>query len=772
MTSKGYSSEPKGYRPLGSSAKKTVSPEKTGVVPIRHDFTVALRQVLPVLVVAFVVFCVLIPVSTAAVPETSIFNLDYTHDQLKFRFFAEELSLPIILAAAGLGVALGLRSFGFLLVKRETTAFFSLPLSRAALFTTRYAAGVAAVLVSLLVPLVISLTLNILAVGVWSGLFGQFAYVCCGLVLVALVSFSLTAFACALSGTKTEALMCACALICSVSAVAWGLNSLMDWLLVGNAFGESLRSSGVAVADSLLSVTSVVNPLLFFADSLAEHQIFIVQHPVYEPVAANWVLLACWLAVLVAFTALALLAVVRRRGEVAGMAGCYPAMTMVVGLVAGIAAFGATFKLLASVNIPAALVAAFAVFLLVSLTLLRGPLRGNVRHRRIAAILAAETVVLAVIVVVIVTGGLGYSSRVPDAADVTKVEVSYTGSPNYFSNTFDTATSGTGSYYYSAPYTLTDTDDIAAVVSVQAQLIGSGHAELATDRFDFSSTVVPYDVVIRYTMADGGEMVRYYDRATYGELLSLAEIDEAQTIKTCEAAVITGDTSDLTDDELASFTSSIAPQAYLAGSIYIADSYLASPVLVQCDAEARMELLAALAHDVTGQSVEDRYHPSDACVGTIMFTQSGEVDADSFAYALENTVIYLTPSFTETLAWLKANGLASYVSTPDTSIVESLSFQSFDPYTGINEVTIPQSAYFMAYRSDNADSFVIQRDFGTNLTISDAEKIAEVMPLVRNSYFMDGGGYLVAAKLAGIEKYTYFFLPADLAPEWLVRSAG
>ena len=55
---------------------------------LAHDVRQDLRRVWPVVLIGLVAFAVLLPVSTAALSKSSIFNLDFTHDQLKFRLFA------------------------------------------------------------------------------------------------------------------------------------------------------------------------------------------------------------------------------------------------------------------------------------------------------------------------------------------------------------------------------------------------------------------------------------------------------------------------------------------------------------------------------------------------------------------------------------------------------------------------------------------------------------------------------------------------------------
>lgn len=737
-----------------------------------HDFGVALQIVLPVVIAALVVFIILMPVSTAAIPDTSVFNLDYTHDQLKWRFWATDMLYPVYACTVLFGVVLGVRSFKFLLVKCETTTFLSLPMSRMTLFGTRAAACLLSLVVGIGVPLAISLGVNIAALDVWTGVFGDFLFVLAGLVLTGAIACAVSILCCTLAGTVVEACAFSVSLLGLVTVGAWGLNALMDYLLVGNAFGEYLYNGTTAVASTLIESTEPFNPLLFFMGQASTHSWFMVQHPVYYPESGNWGLLGAWFVVLAAVCALAAWLLGRRKGERAGVAGLCIPMTFIVGLTVGLAAFGATFTALAKLNIPAACVAAFAAFLLVSALLFRGPLRGASRLRTTVAVMGAEAICLAAAVLIVSTGGLGYSSYVPAADSVASVSVSYTGSPDYLAVKFDSASAGSGSYYYSATYTLDDQDSIQRVADVHGQLAATGHAAWARDRKNFGSSVVPYDVKISYTMKDGSQVVRYFDCATYDQLYELAGLDDSSTVRELERASVSSDVSTLTSDQAQALNYSSAHQAYLNGSIYLSDPYYASSVKLTCTNEARTQLLAALAEDAADQSVEDRYHPSSTARGVLMFTQAGETDAQSFSYSLSNNVIYLTDEYPRTLAWIEANGLTKYLTSADSSVIESLTFQRYDPYAGMNAVKSPSSVLFKGYRMANNSHYIVTQDFGTKYSTTDSGELSQIEPLLRNTYFMNTGGYLVCAKLGGVNAYAYFFLPDTDVPEWLLRVAG
>lgn len=119
------------------------------------------------------------------------------------------------------------------------------------------------------------------------------------------------------------------------------------------------------------------------------------------------------------------------------------------------------------------------------------------------------------------------------------------------------------------------------------------------------------------------------------------------------------------------------------------------------------------------------------------------------------------------MAWLEDKGLLETLGSElDPRVIESLTFQLDDPYSSINKVTSPVSRYFMAYRTETSGQYWTTQDYGALKVVEEQGKIAEMLPNLRMGCYMTGG-YLVEAKLRGIEAYVYFYLPADAAPSYL-----
>ena len=734
--------------------------------PFAHDMWYALRGVAPVLLAGLVLFAVLVPISTSVVNDISIFNVNFTHDQLKYQLYAQDLA-PVVNAASVLyGAVLAITLFRFLMVKRATTAYFSVGLSRVKLFLSRYLVGFACVLVGIGIPFVVSFVLNATALGIYDGFVPEFFYVMCGYMVIALVSFSLAGIAVVRAGTLFEACAFTVALLGGVSVVLWGMGILADFLLVGNAAGASLYGQESYVDPSYIQSLSWLNPLLFFAEEGASHQYFLAMHPVYYPEVGNWWRIVAWFVVYLVLCAVGLLAFCKRAGEQAEIAGKAPVLSLVSVAVFGLVAFAAAVALLGSVDVAVALAVAVVLFLLVSLVFMFGPLRGRTPRGVTLGCVGTELACMACVVVVMATGAFGFSSYVPESSQVESVEVSYNGSPSYLTQGFS-GVSGGSSYYYTSYRTYTDTNTIDIVCAVHKQLIESAHDAQETNYTNFESTPVPYDVVIRYSMKDGTTIVRYFNQASIGELSGLLSLDNDKHAHELVRAAITGETSSLSESEQTSLSKSPSYNAYRSGYIYAADGALNRIVQIECSDYQRKDLLNALAADLGNLSAQQLYQPSKATRYALMFTLSPESDVSSFGYSFSNAVSYITDDWENTMVWFEENGYAEVLGESlDARIIEKLTLQLDDPYVSINKVTQPVARYFMAYRTSTSGSFWITQDYGALKTITTQSQIAEMLPNLRTGCYMTGG-YLVQAKLSGIEAYVYFYLPSDLVPDYL-----
>ncbi len=721
-----------------------------------HDFWQVAQRNYGLLLLGLLVFSVLIPFSTAGMPGSSIFNVAYTHQQMKFRFLAADFVLPVNLAVVVYGCALGIALYRFVLDKKQTTVYFSLGLNRKKLFGVRYLAGSLMLLLGIGIPLLVSLSLNLIALGNYEGLLPCFFFILAGLFLTGLVCFTLSAIACCLAGTLMEAVIFNGALLLLPTILCYGLNLLMKHLLWGNAFGVTAYSGTAAFYPNLVEQLSFLNPVLFFLLDLGSYSMFYRSMAEAAPPAVSFPLLLGWAAAWLVFMGIALFTLKKRKAEQAGITGFNAWLDQVAVFSCGFFIFVLVFNFVAKYSVGLAYSLALAAFLLVYLLWRLVLQRQASRVTRIMA-LAGQLALLVFIVGSVATGGWGYTTRLPRAGDVTAATISYVGSPNYLSGETSGSSSGKG-YYVMSDYTFTDTEDIETILGLHQALIQQGKQPLAAVEGDFEQTVVPYDIKIRYQKKDGTTLLRYYDRASLEQLKAMLVLDDTPKIKTDIRQTVTGTLPDTGYPHW-------AQNAFANGQVYLADRWYSNPYQVKFPSAKRRQLLEALAADLEQQTVAERYFPTEAPVGVMMFSLDGENDSKTFAYHLENTLVYIMPSFQHTLQFLEENNLQSLLEFKGE--IESVTLQKYDPYGGINKRKEPVSNYFLGYRADIPDAFMVQEDFGKKRPVTDKNKLAQLTPVLQNAYFMSEEGYLAAVKVKGSDSYAYLYLPNALAPAFV-----
>ena len=699
------------------------------------------------LLFGFATFIVLIPLSTAGLSSVSIFNIDYTHDQMKLRFFIESFSPAINFGALIYGALLGTMLFRFLLDKRQTSFMLTLGLTRTSLFLSRYLAGAVLAAVAILSPMLMSLILNIIAFGAATRNLLFFCHLCIGLLTLALNGLAISSAACAVAGTLGESMFFTCALLSLPTSVCYCANVLMRRFLLGSAFGATLYDGTTVIQSNLTEIFSKWNPALFFYKDLKLYSAFYEGINSTSPRDVHFMPTILWLpaTALLAFGALRLFRA--RRAENAGISGLSRTIRHIGLAVPGISLFAAITDALADFQIYAALLAATGAYLIWSLIIHGSLSRRAVMRRQVWTLIHIASIW--VFILVLFGGGVGFSAYTPSAQRVASVEASFVGSPAYMGGT-PHGSSGGGGFYVVNNYSYADHSDIETVLTLHREIIDSGRHDIGENPVDFSDSMLPYDITFRYTLTDGTVKTRYYDRATASFLARMLTLDGTQLAKQTERSVITGDGT--------AQTRYWAAGAFEFGEIYLSDNWYSNPLLLSLDDATRAELRECIALDVETQNVEDRYFPDAPPVCVIMFTQNGEHDSRSYKYQLQNSIIYVTEQFVHTLAFLSGRGL--YPLPVFDNTVEHLFLQKFEPFGVINAKTSPRSLYFQGYVNTIANDFLTVQDFGFPHEVTDSDKISSLLPLMRNNYFMSSGGYLASVKYAGSDNYVYKFIPA------------
>ncbi|MDR1778188.1 MAG: hypothetical protein LBR14_00270 [Clostridiales Family XIII bacterium] len=723
---------------------------------IRHDLKLCFRGMLPLTLAGLCVLLVFVPLGTAAVPGDSIFEVEVTHDQMKWRFIADGF-VPLVQGfCVLLGLALGFAAFRFVLDPARAQLIFALGLKRGVLYRNRALAGTYLLLLAIMLPLAVSLCLNIASVGAWPGVFAAWVYVCGGLFVTALAAFCCAALGCLLAGVAGEALFFGATLLTLPYAVSYAAGAFLKYLLWGNPYGASPYLGPGPIRPQETDLAVRFDPLRFFYADLQTHRMF------YRPldsgeapgIEAGAVLI--WGAVCVLLLILGSMVFNARRVEQAGFAFKSQIMLNVSTFGPSLFAGAFVFSLGAVVGVWFGCVLGIAVFAVCLAVAARGAGLSDTRKSRRVIAMALPIAVKTALALALAAGaasGFGAYGSLPDEAEVTSVRVSYVGSPNVLGIAAYGSSTAT-SYYISAAPAYTDADDIRAAVAVHRLFDESGRLPLAKDEADFAGTVVPYDIRFDYVLRDGTQKTWYYDRASLMQLEQVAGLTPDAGL-----AYALGGSGDVGDDG-----SSWAREAYLSGSVYLADPTYREIFSLGLSKEDRTGLLAAIRADEAALSFADRYYPSEEALGILMFTPSGADDLVTWSYHLSNAFIFVSPAHEQTLAFLKEHDLwlETYgQGAAEAADITRLILQDYDPYIGMNAPTFPQSPYFMSYISERSDDFRIVKDFGNPDEIRDPEQIAEIAPALRSTYLLTGSGSLAAVQYEGSDKWVYLFLPGE-----------
>ena len=732
---------------------KKFSNEKKNI--IRHDIGFILGKNGWIFLVGTAVFMVLIPFFTAGLPGDSIFDIEVTHDQLKFRLINENIFTAVMAVSVIMGLMTGSCIFRFVQDKKETTIFFSMGMTRTQIFINRMSVAFSMLAVMTAVPMLLSVILNVSALGMYQALIRNALFLWAGLFLMASVSCVVSVIMCFISGSLMELMVY---WICGMSAptvLCLGFNMLMKKLYWGNAWGVTTYSGAEQIRESLLEKFSFLNPILFFKNDLASHSQFMRPLSTDVPEDVSWIVIAGWFAALIIMTAAAWWLLRCWKAENSGITGNNRLMAEMTAAFTGFIVVSFVVSYLFDSSVWLSVAAGLAAFAATHMFWKKAGIFGSVKKRSqfISALLQAS--VIAVICVVFSTGFFGGTERFIKKSEVAQVKVNYTGDPSCLYEEATGSSTGHG-YYVVSHLKLEDIESINKTKDLHMMFQQSGRKPMkGSDNPE--EVVIPYDISFSYIEEDGTERTWYYDRASYGQLESMLEIENLSEVKSGQKGLF--EASDSGSVKV------LTKQAYDVGTIYITDPYLSETYELTLGEDMRRQLLKAIGEDMSQMTLDERYFPEESTEAVLMFSQTGEDDSKYFAYHLDNTFLYLTSRYKNTLKWLEENELLQYVKGEQK--IESITLQRMNPYIGINIPDYPMGMYFMSYFADSSDDFMIQKDFGNKYVIDDPDKIQEVTAGLRNGYYMSRGGYLAAVKLDGQDGYRYMFLPEIYVPDFV-----
>lgn len=743
--------------------------------PWLHSFLLGIRQNAAVTIITTFAFLILY----TALPVIELFGNRSALPalpQMQYHFFAWDSNLLFALQlflwlALGSALVQGLLSFRFLYGRKSSIAWFSLGLSRSDVFLSRFMAGAAGALLPVAVSMITTLGFNLAMTPDIGLVFARFAFFFVGMCVQILVLYSITAVVCVRVSTAVEGAAQSLALCLLPSVAIAGVNALMERLLFGTPYVISQYVYN-GFNFTLLRMFSDWNPLLFLCPYMVRFGSGMVSadardallNSMIQPNSINWLVPLGWALAALALVWLARRLFLRRKAEIAGRIGTGRALGTLSVLAVGFAVFCYIYtlpyylprELAGWVPFVAAAALAFVLMLAVALPfrLLKRP-----RWKGFATVFGSLAV-MAALVGILATGGLGYSSRVPEASDVKSVTISYYGLNDYVQQ-FELEQGGfvPSEVGFSPCVTLTDETDIQTVTDIHRKLIDTGR--LNTSFYSAGSPTI-YDVTtkIRYTLKNGSVVARTYRGLKAEQIKSMIALDDTAGVKKAYA-------DSLLHPQQNPFLGDA--EAYTSGLIILCSPHCSAISPLKLAAGERAEFIRCIADDLAAQPSADRYLPDGSPVCMIEFIPPSWSD-DKIEDAIRLSVtkpVYVTPRFTRTLAFLNAHA----ISAPAEKKIEHIDIFEYAnnclPFDSGNYLFPIFSALYVV--PENALNS--ERSDYVKLSVSDATRIQEILSLSRSVYLKSEGGYPLLIKLEGSDQYISAFLPAKDAPDFVKQGA-
>ena len=461
-----------------------------------------------------------------------------------------------------ISILLGVLLFRFVTNKKTVNVYYSLGIKRADLYTARLLAGVFMMFAAVLVPLAVSLGLNLHYFGSSVMLWRTFLFYAVHNVICVLAGLTISAAVSSCVGTVVESLGFSAVLAAFPSVVTMCVNYSVPAILNGapgityydiypssSSYGDMhLDMTGSTMFGRIISHINLLmlNRSSFINSSSVEAMTKEAAKKWAAPSLTPYIL---WAVLIAAFFVFGLFMFKRRKAEICGFPGRSAVLNFVLCM---IASFGAASLIiyLASKNpdistwllIAILLVISMAVFLVLDI-LVHLSFKALKKDWRIGLV---HVGLMAAFLLSLYTGFFGYSSRVPDVQSIESASIS---APNalmgsyklgnglqsgYNSNLYF-GEDGLKDYYYvgnrsnSLVEDFKDKDDINTVREIHKAMIKAGNLNKTnSDSDDYSKRVTSQKVIIKYKLKNGRELVRVYNYVPLTDYPTLYALEDTK----------------------------------------------------------------------------------------------------------------------------------------------------------------------------------------------------------------------------------------------------
>lgn len=468
---------------------------------------------------------------------------------------------PALLVVISLLV--GVLLFRFVTNKKTVNVYYSLGIKRADLYTARLVAGIIMMLAATLIPLAVSLGINLHFFGSSAMLWRTFLFYAVHNVICVLSGLTISAAVSSCVGTVVESIGFSAVLAAFPSVVTMCVNYSVPAILNGapGITYYDIYPSSSSYGDMHLDMTdstmfgriiSHINLLMlnrssFINSSSVEAMTKEAAKKWAAPSLTPYIL---WAVLIAAFFVFGLFMFKRRKAEICGFPGRSAVLNFVLCM---IASFGAasliiyfiayTSQISRWIMIALVIVATFLVFVILDV-ILHLSFKALKKDWKIGLV---HVGLMAAFLLSLYTGFFGYSSRVPDVQSIESASIS---APNalmgsyklgnglrsgYNSNLYYFGEDGLKDYYYvgnrsnSLVEDFKDKDDINTVREIHKAMIKAGNInEMNCDPDDYSKRATSQKVIIKYKLKNGRELVRVYNYVPLTDYPTLYTLEDTK----------------------------------------------------------------------------------------------------------------------------------------------------------------------------------------------------------------------------------------------------
>lgn len=460
-----------------------------------------------------------------------------------------------------ISILLGVLLFRFVTNKKTVNVYYSLGIKRADLYTARLLAGVFMMFAAVLVPLAVSLGLNLHYFGSSVMLWRTFLFYAVHNVICVLAGLTISAAVSSCVGTVVESIGFSAVLAAFPSVVTMCVNYSVPAILngapsktyygiypVASSFGENYLDMtnstlfGRAIAHINLLM---LNRSSFINSSSVEAMTKEAAKKWAAPSLTPYIL---WAVLIAAFFVFGLFMFKRRKAEICGFPGRSTVLNFVLCM---IASFGVASLVLYFVTseipqittwmiIVGLMIISVIIFLIFDI-ILHLSFKAIKKDWKIGLVHAG---LMAAFLLSLYTGFFGYSSRVPDVQSIESASIS---APNALMGSYKLGNrlqsgyiyyfgeDGLKDYYYvgnrsnSLVEDFKDKDDINTVREIHKAMIKAGNLNKTnSDSDDYSKRVTSQKVIIKYKLKNGRELVRVYNYVPLTDYPTLYTLEDTK----------------------------------------------------------------------------------------------------------------------------------------------------------------------------------------------------------------------------------------------------